>query len=164
LWRNAQGSFNNAMYEAWSIGYEGSLIAGNVYNADGVLKTLVDPGDVQPVQTNQVASAPAPQPLPVVTTTPPVVTVPEPRVPQDRSAYRYTRSVEPRNIDPSSHHPPPKVKGTSVPAPTPPSEKQRDRTVFQTSFQLYWHMSTLTGTSYHSSGGSSPSSGDSDSR
>jgi hypothetical protein len=69
--------------------------------------------------------------------------------------------VEQRNIDPSSHHPPQKVKGTSVPVPTPPSEKQRDRTVFPTSFQLEGHMSTLTGPSYHSSGGSSPSSGNS---
>jgi hypothetical protein len=76
--------FNNAMYEAWSIGYEQSLIAGNAYNANGVLKTIVDPGAGQPVQTTQVVPLPAvTQTVPVVATTTPVVTAPEPRVPRD---------------------------------------------------------------------------------
>jgi hypothetical protein len=132
LWRNVQGSFNNEMYEAWSIGYEWSLVARNVYNADGVLKTIVDPGVGQPVKTKQVDSTP------VVTKTTPVVTAPEPRVPRDPLAYSYSRSVDQRNIDTLSHHPTQKVKNTSVPAPPQPSERQRDRTVFSTSFQLLY--------------------------
>jgi hypothetical protein len=74
--RNDQGSYNNGMYEAWSVHYERELVTGvsnNVFD---------DGGD-----NNDTAAKP------------------EPKVPLDPSAFRYTRSVEKLNADPYSHHP-----------------------------------------------------------
>jgi hypothetical protein len=80
LWRNDQGSYNNGMYEAWSAHYEHELVAG-------VSNNVVDDSGAN---NNTKNDSPA---------------KPEPKVPRDPSAFRYTRPVEKRNVDPSSHHP-----------------------------------------------------------
>jgi hypothetical protein len=137
LWRNAQGFFNNAIYEAWSISYKRALIAGTVTNVDNSLNKMVNNGQGQPAVDDPVVTAPA--------VTAPVIVALEPQVPKDPSAYRYTRLVEQRKIDPSSHHPSKNVKQPLVHVPTPPDSRQWYRTVFPTSFQMDGYLSTFTG-------------------
>jgi hypothetical protein len=96
------------VYEAWSIGYERSLIAGQGYNASDVLQPIVGPRHV----VHQGAPPPAvPPPTTVVSSTPLVTNTSALFTTPGPLTSRYTRPVDPSYFVQSQY-----VQYTSVPS------------------------------------------------